>query len=642
MILGALLLASCASAARTVRLPAILDSDFAPNSSLVGVARLESDTAHDSSFEIQVSDEIHEPSQSAQEFSLFNWFVLSTPAGGATGNRSFQNKTRHSQRITDLEAGQIQALVYHPRHYSHFIRHFYGPEYGPRHCDTCKGFIDYETALRQSSGSILLFWFLLLIPLLTWLLGTTAQEYFVPSLLYWTERLGMQPEIASATIIALGMSAPDVFSAVLAAEADDLPLALSEILGANMFHFCISASMVIVAAAYLIVPQQSQSPEEASLAALAAERAGKEQRQCLWVPLGMLLATTCALAFLFFQGHFTKAKAMLLFLLYAVYIGFLVFRGRTGGGESVGEERSQRSEGTAGDSVERLPGADLATAAAGPVPPLEGLDMPKDTFSLTFMFWLYPLPYYIVRWASIPPSDGLWDRQRRLVSTCAPVGFLIFLVVVVPGLGDTLGRVGFTALLSLSVFVSYGVYTTSTDGPKLPWFYPALALTAAISSVIWLGAIAAELTALIEAVGFVLHVRRLRLGFTAIAWGNAAGDILTCYALARRGQLRTAFNAVFSNPLVADWIGLGTVLLLAVHRAEAGGDATKLWVERCPPEMRVPLAVCFCGLLGAAVLHGARLLCGGGLAPKSAWTWAGILVAWYVAFICMILYVSDN
>lgn len=641
-MLGLLLAASCALEARAAR--------------LVQPFILESGVQDEGSFAIGAMAESHEP---VPAFDLLAWFVPHHPTLGAPTNGALESKFPPSHDVSSAgalsshlhgkrvlyEGGQIQGLVYHPRHHSRIMRHWYAPE----HCEACKGFIDYETALRESSGSILLLWFLLLIPLLTWLLGTTAQDYFVPSLLYWTERLRMQPEIASATFIALGMSAPDIFSAVLAAEAEDLPLALSEVLGANMFSLCINGGMIIVAVAYLATPQQQDGLEEGAPASLAAKRAGEEQSPRLWAPLVMLLATTCVVALVFFQGHFTMAKALALPSLYAVYIAFLLVRGYACSSEEVGQHgESAPGEGPQGSGEEASTGTQPSPTAVGPPLPLEGLDMPKDTFSLAFLLWLYALPYYAVRWASIPPADGLWDRQRRLVSVCAPVGVLMLLVFAVPGslnyciYGDSLGRLGFTTALSLAVILSYCIYAGSSNGPKLPWFYPALTLTAALSSVIWLGAIAAELTALIEAVGFVLEVPRLRLGFTAVAWGNAAGDILTCYALVRRGRVRTAFNAVFSNPLVANWIGLGAMLLLTVHGAESRGAASKLWADGCPLEFRLPLAVCVCGLLGAAALHGSRLLCGGGEAPSSARTWAALLAAWYLAFLCLIFYVSEN
>jgi len=535
----------------------------------------------------------------------------------------------HSKRV-EWDSAQIQGLVYHPRHRSHIIRRWHRRWHRPRDCgDACKGLIDYEMALHETSGSLVVFWFLFVIPVLIWLLGTTAQHFFVPSLLDWSKRLGMQPEIAGATLLALGVSAPDIFSAVLAAEAQDLPLALSEILGANMFNLCINGGMVILAAAYVLGPQPGEEAQKAT------ERAAKAQNARLVIPIGMLVVTICSLGVILFWGHFTMLKALLLPGIYCVYVTLLSIRSKVADGSQCVEEETDESheigmgEGSGG-------GAD--SAAGMPPPSLQGLAAPKDMSPLGIVFWILALPFYMVRWASIPPADGIWDRQRRIASACSPFAMILIFMMAMPEVDSVLGRQGFAVLLVIGALLSAGVYANSSNGPDLPWFYPALTLLAGVSSVFWLGGVANELTALIEGIGFVLKVPRLRLGFILIAWGNAAADSLTIYAMARRGRLRTAFNAVFSNPLVADWLGLGATLLIVVRNA--GGAPAKLWENGCPPELRLPLAVCLTGLLGAASLHGARLACGGGGAQKSAKMWAGLLVAWYFVFLVVIFGVS--
>lgn len=82
----------------------------------------------------------------------------------------------------------------------------------------------------------------------------------------------------------------------------------------------------------------------------------------------------------------------------------------------------------------------------------------------------------------------------------------------------------------------------------------------------WLMVIASELTALVEGIGFAMDVSRLKLGFTAIPWGTSLSDFLTCAAIARSGEEKTALMAILTNPLLDNLLGFGLALTRAALR----------------------------------------------------------------------------
>lgn len=101
-------------------------------------------------------------------------------------------------------------------------------------------------------------WCLLLSPLLLiWLvtlfrmLGTTAEDYFSPSLEMFSLKMGLPPRFAGVTLLALGNGAADVSATVSAFVMDPekgYQMSLGALTGAGMFVGTVVAGMVIVTA----------------------------------------------------------------------------------------------------------------------------------------------------------------------------------------------------------------------------------------------------------------------------------------------------------------------------------------------------------------------------------------------------------
>lgn len=459
-------------------------------------------------------------------------------------------------------------------------------------CKACKAVLDYQYAMEitDSHGSTLV-GLLVWTGSLIWFLGTTAQHFFVPALLYWARRLRMTPEVAGATLLALGNGAPDIFAECQAALADDLPLALSEVLGANMFVLTVAGGTVLLAGRHY------------------AEKGGKTMEalpaEALWETfMAYFIALSCHAATLY-AGRVTMFRALCLPLIYVLYVIFLVARRR------------------GKDDLELEPALDVSSGLVGLSPP-----GPKDRTAFSMALWAVQWPAYGIRWVTIPPADGLWDRRRRAVSALAPLG-LLGMLFATGWTSPTLFNITscnirvWAVLLMLTIFLGALIVRCSGEGPEPPAFYPCLTLVAKISSVIWLSLAAAELTAVVETLGLWFHVPSVRLGFTAIAWGNVASDFMSCLALASQGQTKIAFTAVLASPLFDNLMGYGVALFISAKTN--GGEV--------PSPLSLPIVVAF-GCIVASVGLLLLVMCTRDEASMRRWPW--VLYTTYAVFVLLI------
>jgi K+-dependent Na+/Ca+ exchanger-like protein len=80
-------------------------------------------------------------------------------------------------------------------------------------CD-CQGTFDCQSAVDASGGGIII-WALITLYMFK-ALGTVCDEYFVPSLEMISEKLGLSNDVAGATFMAAGSSAPELFTSLVA------------------------------------------------------------------------------------------------------------------------------------------------------------------------------------------------------------------------------------------------------------------------------------------------------------------------------------------------------------------------------------------------------------------------------------------
>lgn len=478
-------------------------------------------------------------------------------------------------------------------------------------CSSCTGFIDYPRVMTALDCPRLLVVVLFLwIFVLIWLLNTTAQDFFVPPLVYWSRLLRLRPEVAGATLVAFGNGAPDVFAMSTATKSDDLPLALCELLGANMCVLCIAGGAVVLACH--VKRQGPTSAIRGSKCSHEAKRPGVERvlhEFCGYAEsIACYAATLVYLAILLCHRRIYMASTAFLPLIYVVYLAVLI---------------PSRS----GAALQH----EVADACGGSNAPLAGLSRPEDAGLIGSIGWALAWPSYALRHVLIPPADVQWDRTRRTISSLAPTGLLL-LIAAVDDRFLQLPRATQIPVALVAFCTSCTIYRCSGDGPEIPRFYPCLTLLSKISSIIVLKLIADELTAVVESCGWMYNVPRLWLASTAVAWGNSLGDLVTGVAMVHTGQTRMAFTSIFAGPLFNCTVGGGVALLCAAY----SNGGTLLLGSTDIGRLVLLLNV---GFLGLALASLAIMLL---TWRRSLQYWPGALFVIYALFLAVVLCLEEQ
>lgn len=424
--------------------------------------------------------------------------------------------------------------------------------YANMDCKSCKGILDYgalwEAAGNSISATLLgSVWFLFIL----WLLNSTAEHFFLPPLMYWSEFLGLRPDVAGATIVAFGTGCPDFFAMMAAlTEADDVPLALSEQFGSMMAVMCLAGGAVIGVASYMPVKTADGNwSSDVSLPTVFG--------------LGLAMA--------YFSVLLAKCKASMMQiaimpLMYMFYLVILAYSNVGAPVEATNGLNAQIRRAQADQPQDGLSSDTFADASVG-CPPLVGFDdYPKDANAVELASWLLAWPTYAFRWALIPPSDLHWDRSRRIVSSFAPIATYLFSWAYGLLTLESQGLWLLLSLLTVSALLSFCIYATTDDGPEPPSYYAFLVLQAKVTSVVAMGALAAELVALLEAVAVAKQIPRLWFASSMIPWGNSIGDVVTGVAMVREGQAAVAFSLVLASPLFNCLMGGGIALAVAAGK----------------------------------------------------------------------------
>ncbi|GBM08158.1 Sodium/potassium/calcium exchanger 5 [Araneus ventricosus] len=343
--------------------------------------------------------------------------------------------------------------------------------------------IDYAT---RRKGGLILHIFVSLYMLLG--LAIICDEYFVPSLEKICKLLNIQSDVAGATFMAAGSSAPELATAIIAVFVAKDDIGIGTVVGSAVFNI-----------AFVI-----------GICGLFAGRAIHLNwwplfRDCLFYLLSIL-----ALLFALRDETVTWVESVLFLSLYSLYIVFMCFNQRIEkwmkGLQCLSCLTPRVSEPINGVSYHAL--RDLG---------LSNVESPDNKFN-TSVNSDSSLD------ASLPPTEE--EEERSIFSP--------------PG-----GKCrNFFWLLSLPILIC--CYFTIPDCRRSKW--EKLFLITFLSSCVWIGVFSYVLVWMITVIGFTLNIKDTIMGLTFLAAGASIPDAISSLIVVRDGLGDMAVsNAVGSN-----------------------------------------------------------------------------------------------
>ena len=147
--------------------------------------------------------------------------------------------------------------------------------------------------------------------------ASICDDYFGPSLEEISEALQLSPDVAGATFLAAGSSAPELFTSLSDAFASSSGVGLGTIVGSAMFNLLVIVALSAVAAGAAIK---------------ASKAAGVDTPDALqidWRPLARdgsyYLTSIIVLCLCLFDGKVQWYEALIMVLIYALYIVHMMF-----------------------------------------------------------------------------------------------------------------------------------------------------------------------------------------------------------------------------------------------------------------------------------------------------------------------------
>lgn len=260
-------------------------------------------------------------------------------------------------------------------------------EYEPGVCDS------YLTTNYTYLAVALLAWGIFY---MFWGLAIVCDDYFVTSLEDISEALNLSPDVAGATFMAAGSSAPELFTSLMGIFAVKNDVGIGTIVGSAVFNLC-----CIIGGTALFTPMT-----------LAID----------WKPITrdsfFYAISIAAMIFVLYDGQVTSPEAIMLILFYMLYVVFMYYNPQfmawlsalagENVGERLGDDDDEKKDDDDDDDEDVE--APIAKAIARPLEILLVATIPdcskpqnKNRFLLTFsmsIFWIGVLSYFMVLWAS--------------------------------------------------------------------------------------------------------------------------------------------------------------------------------------------------------------------------------------------------
>uniref|UniRef100_A0AAG5D7A5 Sodium/calcium exchanger membrane region domain-containing protein n=1 Tax=Anopheles atroparvus TaxID=41427 RepID=A0AAG5D7A5_ANOAO len=448
-------------------------------------------------------------------------------------------------------------------------------------CAESRFYFNYVAFLYCTIGSdreyLFLLGFVLLLGVCMYyfvILGTTADQFFCPTLATIAKTLNISETLAGVTILAFGNGSPDLFTAVANPDADT-ELMFSELLGSAAFVIGVIGGVVLLIQPFSLAPWSISRD------------------------LALFIAAVLWITFRASDERFSIIDSSVLIGIYVAFLGLVVWEfirakrqvqrvSHQGGMPEINvsfqnlRERAEIVIKRHEPSSTHAPGGPT-DQSGGNTPENEGLF--RD-------FWTHVNPINPEEW-----TQGDWASR---MFTIVKVPFVSILLLTIPIVDVTAERDGWCKLLNILhcltlplfiVFVNGYAFTPIAYVPvfcwiilaALPWmvaifctsrtdrcprYHKLFTVLSFLGCIQVIYIVAQEVVSVLETVGIVLKLSKSILGLSLLAWGNSVGDLFSNIALARQGYGKMAFAACFGGPLLNLCLGLGLTMI-----AKAFGDS---------------------------------------------------------------------
>jgi len=422
-------------------------------------------------------------------------------------------------------------------------------------------------------------------------LALVADAFFCPALETVATILKISPEVAGATLLALGNGAPDVFAQVAAVTSGTMPdvdMAVSTALGSGLFITTVILGVVILM-------DRTKNASDGSLTGVLVS-AAPYNRDVYAYLIGILTVFAIMI-----KGVIALWHTTLLASAYAAYIVLAVFKDEgidddddddsapvfTLDGDEENNNKKKKSR------TREVPLFDLASQKGGP-DDNKGADLPRR--KKPKMLRLGPADGLLEGAFAWAMSEAQWDDMTPSQKALAPITTPIFLIMslTMPVIRE--GRLGKGYATSLAFFAP--LFFLAAPGsatamfrdnlPGSPYFWilcisagcsavtgiklqfekegpkaasEPIAMLAFINSIVWMHLAAEHLVLIIDALAKIAGISEEFLGATVLAWANCVGDLVSNMAVAKAGQAAMAVTACFAGPVFNLLVGLAASLV---------------------------------------------------------------------------------
>jgi len=456
--------------------------------------------------------------------------------------------------------------------------------------DSVFGF-NYLLLYECHSSYLTLLLALMLLPLAFYLLGSTADAFFAPTLGNVCERLKLSPELAGVTLLALGNGAPDVFASIASftGELASPDLGISALLGAAMFLLTVVLGSVCHNSPNLSVNRVTFTRDIfffiVTLVIMLAWSAANKATTALHA-LGFLSIYFIYVAAVFSYDNLLKNRGNesavgndeggvisafwhnlenedvsnptqeYEFAATASYVSF--------------EEEKTNSE--LGIQSQDGPPAVIENYIRAPIDPRETVLRSTPMF-LSESYWsmlrihkrtlnkrdltirILELPFNSLRTLTIPNIDAIsWSKSVTVVQ---PFFIAIFFLFITGNFSLPLGWFFLLAIIVIIAVIFLQLHLHTSEPPKDKITAMILLGLAFTSCIGWIYCVANELVVLLNFLGYVLNANPSILGLTVLAMGNSCGDLFANTAISRNGMGAMAIAGCFGSPLLNILLGLG-------------------------------------------------------------------------------------